>query len=472
MSVNRTYPRNDSEYPEIMSKLDPLIIRVSSLVLVVGTTSYTAKVKMGIRFSGYTVHASGVGLPIYQEEVDISQYSTNTTTTGEGSDAWNYIHDLARDWMDQLEISILQNSNEKNIVDLLREIKFQMHFDLSGHKQDPSPYGPTFEYCTTQPTYLETLVQDMETLNGSIDGTTVQPTKSGLNQKMDTLTGRIDSDPSSSYGQGLNQRVTDVYTQLGTLTGRMDSDSPSSYGDGLNQRITDLNENTQESLQQLHTDLVGTGSSVNIASKLDDIVTAITNGYQTIADAIDNQTSRITELITDVEALAGVVDLIHTSVGDAPATPEQAEGQPSLQGFIRQIVSYNIKQLLTRVGQSGGSMGIYPIIETIRDTTNTIHNTDVPDIKSAISSSSSSGAVSDLAGVVSSMNDTVNGISGTVYGINNTTVDTFNTLATLGITDINTVSEWLCRDDAVITLHDALAHIPDTDAYIDAKILS
>ena len=132
--AKREYPRNDNEYPEVMSKMDPLIIRVDPLVMVVGSTTYTAKVKIGYKFNGFLVHVSGVGIPIYKEVVDITGYNTGKTTTGEGSDAYKYVQDKARDWMDTLEKSMLDDNKEKNIVDLLRELKYQMHFDLSGHQ--------------------------------------------------------------------------------------------------------------------------------------------------------------------------------------------------------------------------------------------------------------------------------------------------------------------------------------------------
>ena len=131
--VNRTYPRSEhdpNEYPEIMSKMDPLIIRVSPTVLLVGATTYTAKVKLGYNFNGFMVYVSSVGIPIYKEEVDITGLNAEgTNNVGEGSDAYDYVKNKARDWMDTLEKSMLDDSKEKNIVDLLREIKYQMHFE-------------------------------------------------------------------------------------------------------------------------------------------------------------------------------------------------------------------------------------------------------------------------------------------------------------------------------------------------------
>ena len=98
--AERTYPRPDTDYPEIVSKVDPFVIRVSPTVLVMGSTSYTAKIKMGMQFNGFNIYASSVGIPIYSEPVDISGESNNGSLTGEGSDAWNYIKNKARDWLD------------------------------------------------------------------------------------------------------------------------------------------------------------------------------------------------------------------------------------------------------------------------------------------------------------------------------------------------------------------------------------
>lgn len=158
------------EYPVVVSKMDPLIIRVSETVLLVGSTSYTAKIKISQLFSGFYIYVSSLGTPIYTEKVNIGEYSIEgDNNRSEGSDAWNYVEEKACAWIDALEESMETSDTSKNIVDLLRESKYQEHFDLSGHIIDEhykEKYGDNFELCTEKPTYLEILAEQLKLITG------------------------------------------------------------------------------------------------------------------------------------------------------------------------------------------------------------------------------------------------------------------------------------------------------------------
>ena len=130
--MGRTYPRADNEYPEIMSNVDPLIVRVSPTVLLVSTVSYTASITLGQNFKGFRIYASGVGLPIYKEAVDISKESTDNTVTGEGSDAWNYVVSKARDWLDVLEQNLITGAQEVNYLKLIYEQLIALNGKIDG----------------------------------------------------------------------------------------------------------------------------------------------------------------------------------------------------------------------------------------------------------------------------------------------------------------------------------------------------
>lgn len=324
MAFDRTYPRDDSEYPEIMSKMDPLIIRVSPTVLMVGSTTYTAKVKMGNKFTGFFVYVSSVGLPIYKQEVDTSGYSNNTSTTGEGSDAWNYIQDMARDWMDTLEQSMLTDSKEKNIIDLLREIKFQMHFDLSGHKEQAEQYGPNLEICTEVPVYIQSILNQLISLNS----------------KLDTLNDALNGE------NGLNNRITAIEEQVTSVKNSIDD-----LNTGVSQELSDI-DNTLSN----------------------DVCTTIQNGYEAVAHAVEVQTGKINNLNQDLNDVATVIGSVKTSGGSYDTSNN------TLCGRVNDlIINYigtdssgklwsDVKSIESSVGSAGGD------ISSLIGTVNSIAN--------------------------------------------------------------------------------------------------
>ena len=387
--ATRDYPRKADEYPEIMSKLDPLIIRVSPTVLLVGATSYTAKVKLGTMFNGYYVNVSGVGLPILKQEVDISGHSNTNGTgnKGENSDAWNYIVSQAEKWMDTLEQSMLSNSSGKNIVDLLREIKFQNHFDLSGHTDMIEPYKDSVEVCTEEPTYPQSILTQLMSLNTNL--TTLNQHMTNMEQHMVVMEEKIDN----------------ITPALTTLTNRIGSE--------------------------------GTTIEGTIQSTGTEIATAIENGLTNLVGQMNTMNTNITTVGTDVLK-------VYSSVGPA------AVGSPtSIRALLDGWVT-NINTIST----------IDSNVSSIKSTVEAIRTVDVPDIKNTISSSSSSGAVSDLSGTVNSMFNVVNSIYGKVDYVDDIDVDRVNRMV-LWLGDTDNKAEYLSY----------AIHEDNGDHYVDAKIL-
>lgn len=387
--ATRDYPRKADEYPEIMSKLDPLIIRVSPTVLLVGATSYTAKVKLGTMFNGYYVNVSGVGLPILKQEVDISGHSNTNGTgnKGENSDAWNYIVSQAEKWMDTLEQSMLSNSSGKNIVDLLREIKFQNHFDLSGHTDMIEPYKDSVEVCTEEPTYPQSILTQLMSLNTNL--TTLNQHMTNMEQHMVVMEEKIDN----------------ITPALTTLTNRIGSE--------------------------------GTTIEGTIQSTGTEIATAIENGLTNLVGQMNTMNTNITTVGTDVLK-------VYSSVGPAAA------GSPtSIRALLDGWVT-NINTIST----------IDSNVSSIKSTVEAIRTVDVPDIKNTISSSSSSGAVSDLSGTVNSMFNVVNSIYGKVDYVDDIDVDRVNRMV-LWLGDTDNKAEYLSY----------AIHEDNGDHYVDAKIL-
>lgn len=387
--ATREYPRKSDEYPEIMSKLDPLIIRVSPTVLLVGSTSYTAKVKLGTMFNGYYVNVSGVGLPILKQEVDISGHSNTNGTgnKGENSDAWNYIISQAEAWMDTLEQSMLSDNSSKNIVDLLREIKFQNHFDLSGHTDMIEPYKDSVEVCTEEPTYPQSMLTQLISLNTNL--TTLNQHMTNMEQHMTVM----------------EEKINNITPALTALTNRIGSE--------------------------------GTTIEGTIQSTGTEIATAIENGLTNLVGQMNTMNTNITTVGTDVLK-------VYSSVGPAAA------GSPtSIRALLDGWVP-NINTIST----------INSNVSSVKSTVEAIRTVDVPDIKNTISSSSSSGAVSDLSGTVNSMFNVVNSIYGKVDYVDDIDVDR-----------VNRMVWWLGDTDNKAEYLSYAIHEDNGDHYVDAKIL-
>ena len=313
------YPRKPDEYPEIMSKMDPLIIRVSPTVLLVGSTTYTAKIKLGYRFNGFHVNVTGVGIPIYKEEVDIGNKSTTNKSATGNSDAYDYVEKKACAWMDELEKSMISDSKEKNVVDLLREIKYQMHFDASGHKYPAivpgtDEYDARMEVCTEVPTYIE----DLYTMLLQI---TI---------RLDNLTSVING--------GQLKKLREDSVEYNQETGKFvyHEDNVGNAVKGLNERIEELNDSigtgkdegqTKESLQSRITKLqesIGDPSNGTVMSKLDTVGTNV----NTVATNVNTVATRLAgegeDIYSAVQILVGQMQSMNNKIGQATDGDDRA----------------------------------------------------------------------------------------------------------------------------------------------------
>lgn len=119
-------------YPKVISKQDPLIVRVDALILLVDSTTYSAKIKFGIALKAFNIYSSGLGSPIYQQDVDVSGMSEEGV---EDSDAYKAIVTEATLWIDKLEDSFSSATSGKSLVDVVNELKAQSHFDITGSEE-------------------------------------------------------------------------------------------------------------------------------------------------------------------------------------------------------------------------------------------------------------------------------------------------------------------------------------------------
>lgn len=380
------YPRKPDEYPEIMSKMDPLIIRVSPTVLLVGSTTYTAKIKLGYRFNGFHVNVTGVGIPIYKEEIDIGNKSTTNKSATGNSDAYDYVEKKACAWMDELEKSMINDSKEKNVVDLLREIKYQMHFDASGHKYPAivpgtDEYDARMEVCTEVPTYIEDLYTMLLQITIRLDNLTSVINGGQLKElredsvEYDQETGKFvyHEDSVGNTVKGLNERIEELNDSIGT--GKDEGQTKES----LQSRITKLQES------------IGNSSDGTVISKLN-----------TIGTNVDTVATDIVNLKVQTETNASTVA--------NRLAPEQNNIYSAVQILVGQMQSMNSK-----MGQAGDSYDSATLFGKM-NLTNTRIGTPSGDSDTVLANIKSVKTdVSGLPTFISNHSDTLSHIGSALY---------------------------------------------------------
>lgn len=316
-------------YPVVISKLDPLMIRVSEMVLLVGSTSYTAKVKMSQLFNGFYVYVSSVGEPIHKEEVNISGHnSTNGDSHGEGSDAWRYIRAKARDWMDALESSMTKEDAQKNVVELLREMKFQEHFDMSGHIIDPDyreKYGENFELCTEQDVYMKSVIEKINDIYEAIYG-----------------------------ADGLNSRVTQINNTLSTMDEHIDE---------IEGKLQTIGDNVHTLDTNVHDDLNNIKSQLNTMN-----VTTLPKVADKISKAINDGLTSLVGQMNDMNTNIAVVDANVTTVdtrltNNSSGLVAISQAVSGVRGQCTTITNnylanstYGLEAIKNAIGSSGGDI--------------------------------------------------------------------------------------------------------------------
>lgn len=340
-----------TEYPVVVSKIDPLIVRVSATVLLVGSTSYTAKVKMGQMFNGFHVYVSSVGAPIYKEAVDISPYNvTADNNHGEGSDAWNHIESCACSWMDDLEDSMEKSTTQKNVVDLLREIKFQQHFDMSGHIIDPNweQDYPGMEFCPETPVYMNDIINHLTTLTDTL---------SNVINKIDL------------WQQATEEKLSNINTSIGKVeTAVAKLDTTNTRLDAIETQLNTMNNTT-------------------LPNNAQTISNAITTGLQTLVSRMNAMNTAIGNVKTDTN------NILTSNTNGLPSVKTVVNNRTSEIQNTSSALLYKVNSTAT----------------TINSTVNTIHTTD----KNAILDAISSGSGSSAAGIEEVL-DAIDTLSGTV----------------------------------------------------------
>ena len=342
--------KTTGDYPVVISKMDPLIIRVSPLVLVVGTTSYSAKIKTAIKWKGFFIYSSGLGEPIYQQEFKNSDNLQNTNS--ENSPLYLAVKEEATKWIDSLEDSFA-TASEKNIVDMLREIKFQNHFDLTGHTANASDY-PNLEMCTDTPTYIHKILEQLTELNVKLNnlnaiifgGTLQKVTVDGTDIRVDSI-GEITSDNDSTLKNksiiakmtSLSDKIENVQKSIGIADDKDETvqehlknltnciGKPRKEDDSSNDVIT-IQEHLNQLSEYINTIIKAIGynsnkSGITLFTNLDNIkdsISGVSEKVNTLNATLGNVNSSIGDVnssIGDVNSSIGDVNSSMTSIKSA-----------------------------------------------------------------------------------------------------------------------------------------------------------
>lgn len=373
------YPH--SSYPVIISKTEPFVVRVDATVLLIGSTSYSAKVKMGSMYTGFYIFVSGLGEPVEKIAVDIEGYNDTSLEGIEQSDAYKHIQDEARKWVDALERSVIVETTEKSIVELLREIKYQQHFDMSGHEGHAKDY-PNLEICTDTPTYMEDVVKYFDNLNEKVYT---------LNEKLDSVINAIkifdDSENGNLYKlikqiesnvEGINLGIYDPNDTSGikSICAKLESiiDSFQNTQDGVIKWLREINDQnsniaTQTTNIATNTENIATNTE-NIAKNIDSsattISTAVKEGLASLVSQMNTMNTNIETynarlgIATDSsdETLFGKINNLHTDVSDISTTLDEqlmnytytdSDGHVHNNQTIHDVLTYlSNQQIFTR----------------------------------------------------------------------------------------------------------------------------
>lgn len=336
--------KTTGDYPVVISKMDPLIIRVSPLVLVVGTTSYSAKIKTAIKWKGFYIYSSGLGEPIYQQEFKNSDNLQNTNS--ENSPLYLAVKEEATKWIDSLEDSFA-TASEKNIVDMLREIKFQNHFDLTGHTANASDY-PNLEMCTETPTYIHKILEQLTELNVKLNnlnaiifgGTLQKVTVDGTDIRVDSgdeVTSEIDSTLKNKSVvvrmESLEKKIENVQKSIGIADdkdktvqtylkniGEYIGIDDEENGFSVRGQLTSLNNNLENGLTGLKKSIIG-DESTSEEGKKDCLNDTIDKWYGLLYNVLETVVGRIGDFGTGPDSLYGRLNIIDSN-GNVPYPDE------------------------------------------------------------------------------------------------------------------------------------------------------
>ena len=408
---------NETEYPIILSKLDPLVVRVNELLLVVGSTSFSAKIKLGTSYSGFYVHASGLGEPIAKIEVSVKNYNNKDIVGDTGKTmAWLHIEDQASKWMDNFQESFTKASSQKNVVDLIRELKAQLHYDFTG--EEPSD---TTINIDTQSSYFDSMSTDIHSIDSRLN--TLTERLDGLANKVDTIVTALTS--TDSDDNSISYRLSLIEAALGT-------DTNDRFGKVIAKAITDGLTSLTNEMITMNTNINTVNTNVNTVKGT---VNTVNTNVNTVKNDVGTVKNDVGTVKNDVGTVKNDVGTVKNDVGTVKST-------------VNTIHNTDVPDIKSTVTGSGGTTD--QAVTALSNTVDTIN------------------------GTVNSINSTVGGVSSTVNSINST-VGSINTKSTntwskLNVLDTQALNDRVCGSDSYVTGNDTDGYYVRTELTQDDMI--
>lgn len=160
--------------PYVVRAADPLVIRVDEMSLLVGSSNFYAKVKIGL--PGYMIYCSGLGTPILTKEIPLSgtvqmyDGGTGNVTTEQKLDQLN---EAAKKWIDDLEDSFSDIDTDSSIKAAIDRLCWQLHYDITKTSANMPQDMANVDIDKTADTvndYNSTMSTDLQTIAGNLRG--------------------------------------------------------------------------------------------------------------------------------------------------------------------------------------------------------------------------------------------------------------------------------------------------------------
>ena len=353
------------EYPIIVSKLGPLIMRVNELLLVVGSTSFSAKIKISSTWTGFYVYTNGLGETIAKINVDITNYNNTDiiVTTGKTL-AYQHIKEEAVKWMNTLQDSFASATAQQNTVDLLKELKAQLHFDFSG----AVPTDPTIHIDETD-SYIKSIADDISDIKIQLSDltTSVQDLKDALNSE-------------NSEDNSISYRLSLIEDALGTADG--------TFGKLISDAIQNGLQTLTGEMQTMNTNIGTVNSNV----------TSVSGQVSTVDTKVGTINTNVNTVKSDVSTVKSDVSTVKTSVNTVSGNVD------NVKSTVNTIHNTDVPDIKSTVTNSGGTTD--GAVASLANTVDGI-NTTVGNISSTVNSTSST-----VSSISTKTTDTWNKLSG------------------------------------------------------------
>lgn len=303
----------EDQYPVVLSKQDPLIVRVDDLMLVVGTTAYSAKIKIGTLYAGFYIHTNGIGEPIAKISVNVKDYSLqrvdNDPTT---SDAYKYVAEQAATWMDNLERSFTESTDTKNLVEVIQEViegegtdNAQIRID----KNDEAVVEAINSVAESTSDKLQDIVDKLDNID-----TNLSSIVSALGTGNSTFA-KLIADAITNGLQTLTSEMSTMNTNINTVSTNMGAfesgTTLKSMITGVQTSVDDVPTNSE--MTNLISGTGGNSVKSMINAQTTDIEQAISSSGGSSGQAISGVSQQVTNLANTVNGMNTTVNTINNN---------------------------------------------------------------------------------------------------------------------------------------------------------------